>query len=174
MFYPPYYIDYQLRKNQIYIFAISLLFVASISIYAIYSHLNNLIFNDNGTFYYINRYYSADFYRIDNAPYGNIRINLHGVKTSENNDPEIEKESLEFVKELIDDDLIRIVYRKDEPENLLVLSAYVFNKDGKFINAEIIRRGYAAVSPSVPNDKYGKKILKAEREAKRKRVGIWK
>ncbi|MGE5446265.1 MAG: thermonuclease family protein, partial [Ignavibacteriales bacterium] len=49
--------------------------------------------------------------------------------------------------------------------------AYVF-ADGVFVNEEIVREGLARAFIIKPNDRYAK-TLRAEKEAKRERRGIW-
>jgi len=50
--------------------------------------------------------------------------------------------------------------------------AYVF-VDNIFVNAEMIRRGYARADPVSPNTKYAELFGKMEREAKEAKRGIW-
>jgi len=59
--------------------------------------------------------------------------------------------------------------KKDEEGRLL---AYVFVKD-LFVNAELIRLGYARAAVSPPNVRYKDLFLKYEGEAKQKYAGLW-
>ncbi len=59
--------------------------------------------------------------------------------------------------------------KKDEKGNLL---AYVFVKK-TFVNAELIRNGYARADVSGPNVKHRDALLDAERKAKADDRGIW-
>jgi len=59
--------------------------------------------------------------------------------------------------------------KKDEEGRLL---AYVFVKD-LFVNAELIRLGYARAAVSPPNVRYKDLFLKNENEAKQKYAGLW-
>ena len=61
--------------------------------------------------------------------------------------------------------------RKDQYGRLL---AYVFLEDGTFVNAELVKSGYAYYLFRTPNAKYAQLLLRLQREAMAKRVGLWK
>ena len=65
--------------------------------------------------------------------------------------------------------LIFDVQRKDKYGRLL---AYVYVGD-TFVNAELIREGYASASPYPPNTRYASIFKELEREAKEGRRGLW-
>lgn len=50
--------------------------------------------------------------------------------------------------------------------------AYVF-VDGVFINEELLKRGLATVTTYPPNIKYVDRFLRAQQEAREKRLGLW-
>jgi micrococcal nuclease len=52
------------------------------------------------------------------------------------------------------------------------LLAYVFIGND-FINAELVRHGYAAVATSLPNVRYRAEFVELQRQARRARVGFW-
>ncbi len=52
--------------------------------------------------------------------------------------------------------------------------AYVFLRDGTFVNAEILRQGYGFFLPTGKNNRYGRKLLEAQREAMSAGRGIWR
>jgi endonuclease YncB( thermonuclease family) len=63
------------------------------------------------------------------------------------------------------------IERRDQYGRLL---AYVFLPDGKFVNAELVAGGYAYYLPGTVNKRYGKLLLKAQREAMSARKGMWR
>lgn len=62
------------------------------------------------------------------------------------------------------------VEKRDKYGRLL---AYVFLEDGTFVNAKLIRRGYALIFTVTPNVKYADLFLKLQREARKKKRGFW-
>jgi len=63
------------------------------------------------------------------------------------------------------------VEKKDRYERLL---AYVYLKDGTFLNAEIVKQGYASLMTYPPNVKYADDFVKLYREARENNRGLWK
>lgn len=53
------------------------------------------------------------------------------------------------------------------------LLRYVFLEDGTFVNAELVRRGYAQVSTYPPDVKYQDLFLQMQEEAREARRGLW-
>jgi len=54
------------------------------------------------------------------------------------------------------------------------LLAYVYLKDGTFVNAEIVKQGYASLMTFPPNVKYADLFLKLYQEARKNKRGLWK
>jgi micrococcal nuclease len=52
------------------------------------------------------------------------------------------------------------------------LQAYIF-ADGIFVNAELVKRGYAFLLPSSEKLKYGKYLVELENQAKAEKRGLW-
>jgi len=52
--------------------------------------------------------------------------------------------------------------------------AYLYLEDGRMLNEEIIRAGYASVMTIPPNVKYQERFRKAFKKARESRVGLWK
>jgi len=81
-------------------------------------------------------------------------------------------EASDFNKELVEGETVRIVYdaeRRDVYERLL---AYVYVGD-TFVNAELVRRGYATTLTIAPNDRYAGMFARLEREASAAGRGLW-
>jgi len=53
------------------------------------------------------------------------------------------------------------------------LLAYVYLKDGTFVNAWLVEYGYAQVMTVPPNVKHQELFLKLQREAREDRRGLW-
>jgi micrococcal nuclease len=55
-----------------------------------------------------------------------------------------------------------------------MLLGYVYLSNGKMLNEEIVKAGYANVMTMSPNFKYKDKFLNALKEAREKKWGLWK
>lgn len=51
--------------------------------------------------------------------------------------------------------------------------AYVYLEDSIFVNAELVRKGFADTMNFAPNLKYKDLFLKLRNEAKEKNIGMW-
>jgi len=108
---------------------------------------------------------------------GYERVRLIGVDTPETKHPKkpvqyFGKEAYEFTKRMVEGKKVRLEYdwqRKDKYGRTL---AYVFLKDGTFLNAEIIKQGYGFAYTKYPF-KYLEEFRAFEREARENRRGLW-
>lgn len=81
----------------------------------------------------------------------------------------------DFAIKLVKGKLVRVEFEsgKISLDKYNRLLAYVFRKDGTFLNAELIRQGYGRVYRGYPF-KYAAEFYKLEREARAKKLQIWK
>jgi len=83
------------------------------------------------------------------------------------------RQSYEFTKKLVEGKRVRLefdVERFDKYKRILV---YVYLSDGTFVNAEIVKQGYASLMTYPPNVKYAELFQKLYREARENRRGLW-
>jgi micrococcal nuclease len=84
----------------------------------------------------------------------------------------LEQQVFRFAKELAEGKNVRLEFdaeRRDE-DNFLV--AYVFLPDGRMLNEEFLRQGYAELKLRMPNMKYAERLRKAYQEARREMRGL--
>jgi len=83
--------------------------------------------------------------------------------------------SFEFTKKLVEGKRVILefdVERRDRYERLL---AYVYLRENQlFVNAEIVKQGYASLMTISPNVKYADLFQKLYKEARENRRGLWK
>jgi micrococcal nuclease len=83
-------------------------------------------------------------------------------------------QSAGFTRKLVEGKRVRLefdVEKRDKYERLL---AYVFLKDGTFVNAEIVRQGYASPYTFPPNVRYAEQFKNLYDEARQSNRGLWK
>jgi len=106
------------------------------------------------------------------------KVRLIGVDTPETTHPRkpveyFGKEASAFTKKMVEGKKVRLEYdwqRKDKYRRTL---AYVYLEDGTFLNAEIIKQGYGFAYTKYPF-KYLEQFRKYEKEARERRIGLWK
>ncbi|GAB4484082.1 MAG: hypothetical protein OHK006_07370 [Thermodesulfovibrionales bacterium] len=68
---------------------------------------------------------------------------------------------------------VRIEYDVDERDKYGRLLAYVFTREGLFINEDLLRNGFAVLYTFPPNVKYVERFTAAQKFAQDTRAGIW-
>jgi endonuclease YncB( thermonuclease family) len=76
-------------------------------------------------------------------------------------------------KEMVEGKTIRLELDVEKTDKHGRLLAYIFLKDGTFVNAKLIEKGYARAYFIPPNIKYYSQFKKLEKEAMKDRKGLW-
>ena len=82
-------------------------------------------------------------------------------------------EARDFNQGLVLKKKVRLEFDREKYDQYGRLLAYVFLQDNTFVNAELIKGGYAYHVFRRPNTKYDSLLLKFQREAMAKRLGMW-
>ncbi len=85
------------------------------------------------------------------------------------------RRAYEFTKNLVEGKRVSLEFDAEKYDKYNRLLAYVYLKDGKtFVNAEIVKEGYASLMTIPPNVKYANLFSKLYQEARADRRGLWK
>lgn len=79
-----------------------------------------------------------------------------------------------YNKKMVLSTMIRLEIDKERYDQYGRLLAYIFLKDGKFVNKLMIEQGYAYLLPRRPNVRYNKVLLQSQRNAMSAKQGIWR
>ena len=83
------------------------------------------------------------------------------------------KEAATFTRSLVQGKKVRLELDVQQRDKYGRLLAYVYLEDGTFVNAEIMKAGYAQVMTIPPNVKYQDLFLGLQRDAREKGRGLW-
>jgi len=83
------------------------------------------------------------------------------------------QQSKEYLIKMLDGKKVRLEYDVDKTDMYDRTLAYVYLPDGTFVNAKLVKQGYAMVMTVPPNVKYAEKFLKLERRARNANRGLW-
>jgi micrococcal nuclease len=83
------------------------------------------------------------------------------------------KKSYEFTRVLLEGKRVSLEFDVEKHDRYDRLLAYVYLKDGTFVNAEIVKQGYASLLTIPPNVKYADLFLRLYREARENKRGLW-
>jgi micrococcal nuclease len=84
----------------------------------------------------------------------------------------LELEAFRFTKDLVEGKSVRLEFDTERRDDSNVLTAYVFLPDGKMLNEEVLRQGYAELKLRMPNMKYAERLRKAYQEARKEMRGL--
>lgn len=97
----------------------------------------------------------------------------HRTKQDINTIKELGRAAYKFTKDLVEGKRVSLEFDVDKHDKYDRLLAYVYLKDGTFVNAEIIKQGYASLMTIPPNVKYAQFFLKLYQEARTNQRGLW-
>jgi len=83
------------------------------------------------------------------------------------------KEAKEYVQQLTENKWVKLeldVQKKDRYNRLL---AYIYLLDGTFLNADLVKDGFAVVDTYPPNVKHTALFVKLQHEARESKKGVW-
>jgi len=83
------------------------------------------------------------------------------------------KEAYEANKAMVEGKTVYLEKDVSETDRYGRLLRYVFLEDGTFVNAELVRLGYAQVSTYPPDVKYQELFLRMQQEAREANRGLW-
>lgn len=106
------------------------------------------------------------------------RVRYIGVDTPELHHPQkpIEayaREAKEFNRKLVEGKTVRLEFDVERYDKYRRLLAYIYLPNGTFVNAELVRQGYAHTLTIPPNVKYADLFVKCQREARENNRGLW-
>jgi len=121
----------------------------------------------------------SDTFWADDGSEKGVKIRLIGVDAPETRNTGRKiigyygQQSKEYLIKLLTGKKVRLEYdvgRKDQYNRTL---AYVYLSDGTFVNAELVKQGFAMVMTIPPNVRYVDRFLKLERRARSNNRGLW-
>lgn len=125
--------------------------------------------------YYTVKYvYDGDTILIDNGK----KVRYLGVDAPDfnyngQNNSRLAELSKDFNLQLVKGERVRLEFDKNKKDQYGRLLAYVFLNGNEMINAILIRKGLAHVMIKIPNKKYLDLLLKYQRQAMKKKIGVW-
>lgn len=103
----------------------------------------------------------------------NETIRYIGINAPER-DEYLYEESKQFNKKMIEKKKVLLKFDIEKYDNYNRILAYVYTIDGKFVNAELIRNGYAYLYPHPFETSLFNELLNAQRYAISNNLGIFK
>lgn len=86
---------------------------------------------------------------------------------------EMGRQAFAFTRNLVEGKHVSLDFDVERQDKYGRLLAYAYLKDGTFVNAEIVKQGYASLMTIPPNVKHADLFTKLYREARENKKGLW-
>jgi micrococcal nuclease len=130
-------------------------------------------------FYLVTRVVDGDTFWIADGTKKGLKIRLIGVDAPESRntgkkmkDP-FGDDASAYLKKLIGGKKVRLEYDVSRIDRYGRTLAYVYLENGLFVNADLVRNGYATVMTVPPNVRYQELFLKLSKKARDRKKGLW-
>lgn len=105
-------------------------------------------------------------------------VRLIGINAPEKYSPQKEeaeygKAAASYTKKLLQGQKVHLTYDTQHRDRYGRLLAYVYMADGTFINAQLVKAGYARVMTIPPNVKYQSLFTALQKNARDSGIGLW-
>jgi micrococcal nuclease len=133
---------------------------------------------NGSTWYEIKKFVDGDTFYVDDGSKKGVKIRLIGVDTPETKHPKkgVEYYGIEasaYIKKLLSENKVRIEFDVDTFDRYNRILAYVYTSDSIFINAELVKNGYARIATYPPNVKYVELFQELESIARTNNLRLW-
>ena len=171
-----------MRKYLPYVLIISFAFILTLLASPLHAQqtttVTRIVDGDTIKVFYLGNEESIRFIGIDTPE---SRVNKKTEKDAERNNQDIKiiiemgKKATRYVKGLVrPGDLITIELDVQERDRYGRILGYVYLSNGKMLNEEIVKAGYAMIMTMPPNVKYKDRFLRAYKQARERKRGLWK
>lgn len=126
-------------------------------------------------FHWLKKVYDGDTILLANGK----KVRLSGINAQEvkyrNKPAQVGgEEAKRWLIEKLANKKIRLLMDLEKQDKYGRLLAHIFTEDKEHINLELVKKGLASVSIYPPNLKFSEDLLKAQQQAERNKLGIWK
>jgi micrococcal nuclease len=135
---------------------------------------------DKSEFLSVTKVIDGDTFWADDGSEKGIKVRLIGVdapesrKTVKKEIGYYGKEAKVFLSKMLKEKKVKLVADVDSLDRYGRTLAYVYLEDGTFVNATLVKQGYAMVMTVPPNIKFAEEFVKLQQEAREHNRGLWK
>lgn len=122
----------------------------------------------------------GDTFWADNDTKDGVKVRLIGVDAPESKNVFKKKigyygkEAKAYLTKMLSGKNVKLVCDVDSLDQYGRTLAYVYLEDGTFVNADLMRNGYAMLMTIPPNVKFADEFIKLQKEARENNRGLWK
>lgn len=133
-----------------------------------------------GNYLAITKVVDGDTFWADDGSEKGVKVRLIGVNAPESHKSphkDIEpfgKEAQDYLTNLLTGKRVKLVSDVDPLDQYGRTLSYVYLEDGTFVNALLVKEGYAQVMTIPPNVAHADEFVQLQREARENKRGLWK
>ncbi len=161
-------------KPGIFIFLLSLFLCCSCDTATQSTHVLNA-----PVFLPVKKIVDGDTFWVDDGTAKGIKIRLIGIDAPESRKSFKKemgvygKEAKMYLTQLLKGKIVRLVYDVDLLDQYGRTLAYAYLEDGTFVNADLIKNGFAIILTIPPNVKFADHFYELQQEARNTKKGLW-
>jgi micrococcal nuclease len=162
-----------------FFFAISLVTIATLN-FSCESKSKNKIRTSRTEYLPVTKIVDGDTFWADDGSEKGLKIRLIGVDAPESRNVFKKKkgyygmEAKAYLTKMLNGKSIKLVRDVDSLDRFGRTLSYVYLEDGTFVNAELVKNGYAMIMTIPPNVEFADLFLKLQIEARENSTGLWK
>lgn len=144
------------------------------------SQTEQSVSTDKEGFLKVTKVVDGDTFWADDGSEKGVKVRLIGVDAPESRNVFKKKkgyygkEAKAYLSNLFEGQSVRLEYDVDSLDQYDRTLAYVYLTDGTFVNADLVKNGYAMVMTVPPNVKYADEFVRYQKEARENNRGLWK
>lgn len=144
------------------------------------SEIQKIELSDKDGLLKVTKVVDGDTFWADDGSEKGVKIRLIGVDAPESRNVFKKKkgyygiEAKTYLTKILTGQSVKLEYDVDSLDQYGRTLAYVYLSDGTFINADLVKNGYAMVMTVPPNVKYADEFVKYQRDAIENNKGLWK
>lgn len=153
-----------------------------------YTYLKPLLFlalfsfgftNQKPDFRIVTHVVDGDTIYVTNPKGGIEKIRLIGIdahETRNNGKKKVGfygKQATQYLNKLVLGKRVRLDYDVRKYDQYKRTLAYVYLENGTFVNADLVKKGYAIVYTLAPNVKFSNKFIQLQQESRKYKRGLW-
>ncbi|UPZ34822.1 thermonuclease family protein [Sphingobacterium sp. PCS056] len=134
---------------------------------------------DDPRYFKVKRVIDGDTFVIVDRQHQDVKVRLIGVDAPETRKTRKKpvgyygQESKAYLKKLIDQKTVQLVFDVGKKDQYGRWLSYVY-VNRTFVNADLVKKGYAVTYTVPPNVKYAEYFVKLEQKARIQEMGLWK
>jgi micrococcal nuclease len=127
----------------------------------------------------ISKFVDGDTFWVMDSKGQKEKIRLIGIdapearKTGKKDIEQFGKEASTYVQRLLFDKKVRLEFDVGRYDRFKRTLAYVYLEDGTFLNAHLVKEGYATVMTVPPNVRHADLFVKLQQDARNNKKGLW-